>query len=61
MAFKEVFKQTDQAIERQKELAEEGITSKILVDPMQGIFPSHSELENVVLMVDEEGKIKKAS
>jgi hypothetical protein len=60
----EYFKKSEQAVKRKEELAKEGIESKMFVDPMAGIFPAHSELEEICLVVvekDQEKLVERAS
>ncbi len=65
MSTKEFFTQEKLAKERQKELEAQGIKSHILVDPMEGIYPSHTEFDGVELIIDDDddddGQMAKAS
>ena len=53
MSTKEFFKKEHNAVERQKELADKGIKSHIMVDPMEGIYPSLQDFDGVELVIDD--------
>lgn len=47
------FQRTEVAREHRQTLTEQGIESKLFVDPMEGMYPSHSHYTDVALVVAE--------
>jgi len=47
------FQRTEVAREHRQKLTEQGIESKLYVDPMEGMYPSHSHYTDVALVVAE--------
>lgn len=46
-----IYKTRENAREKQKLLADQGIASKLLVDPMESMYPALSEFEGVAIVV----------